>query len=164
MFACKQNSPCLAEQCHSSAGQDQETADHWGCACVAKISAATIYFAVGIGSCIFGLLTRFQDCCLCVVAFSLSNATTTIKLERVSDTFEFSVYLATPSNTEEKHNSRSKTNFSFQSIAIYVSYTQFNGIVKNTTAHVVRCAFHNILINMFTVKKNPRSSRLENYP
>ena len=132
MFACKQNSPCLAEQCHSSAGQDQETADHWGCACVAKISAATIYFAVGIGSCIFGLLTRFQDCCLCVVAFSLSNATTTIKLERVSATFEFSVYLATPSNTEEKHNSRSKTNFSFQSIAIYVSYTQFNGVVKNT--------------------------------
>ena len=157
MFACEQNSPCSAEQCHKSAGQDQETADHWSYACVAKISAATTYFAICIGSCSFGILTRFQDCCLCVVAFSRSNATTTIKLERLSATFEFSVYLATPCNTEEKYNSRSKTNFSFQSIAIYVSYTQFNGVVKNTTAHVVRCAFHNILINTFTVKKNPRS-------
>ena len=131
-------------------------------ACVAKISAATIYFAVSIGSCSFGILTRFQDCCLCVVALSLSSASTTVNLRRDVDTFDFSVHLDTPGNAEE-NNSRSKTNFSLQFLAIYVCYTQFNGVVKNTTAYVVRSAFHNI-IKMLTVKKNPRNWLLKNYP
>ena len=123
--------------------------------CVAKISAATIYITVGVDSCSFGFLTRFQDCCLCVVALSLSIATANVNLRRDVDTFEFSVYLGTPCNAEENNNSRSKTNFSLQFLAIYVCYTQFNGVVKNTTTHVVRCSFHNI-IKMLTVKKNPR--------
>ena len=113
-----------AEQRQNSAGQDQETADHWDCTCVAKISAATIYFAVGIDSFIFGLLTRFQDCCLCVFALNLSTARTTVNLHRDGATFEYSLYLGTPGNTEENNNSRSKTNFSFQFIAIYVCYTK----------------------------------------
>ena len=113
-----------AEQRQNSAGQDQETADHWDCTCVAKISAATIYFAVGLGSCSFGILTRFQDCCLSVFASSLSTATTSVHLPRDVDTIEFNVYLGTPGNTEENNNSRSKTNFSFQFIAIYVCYTK----------------------------------------
>ena len=94
---------------------------------------------------------------------SLSSANTSVNLRRDVDTFDFSVYLATPGNAEENNNNRSKTNFSFQFIAIYVCYTQFNGVVKNTTTHVVRCAFHNI-ITILTVKKNPRNWLLKNYP
>ena len=87
---------------------------------VAKISAATVKFAVDFGSRSFGFLTRFQDCCLCVVALSLSSASTTVNLCRDVDTFDFSVHLGTPGNAEENNNSRSKTNFFFQFLAIYV--------------------------------------------
>ena len=99
----EQNSPRSAEQRDKSAGQDQETADHWGCACVAKISAATIYFAVGIDSFVFDILTRFQDCCLCDVASRFGTATTSETLDR--DTADFIIHGPLDAPGEDKPSS-----------------------------------------------------------
>ena len=48
------------EQSQNSACQDQDGADHGGCACIAEVARAAVQFAGGVCAGLLGFLTEFQ--------------------------------------------------------------------------------------------------------